>query len=336
MLATKTLRSQTAPSRRAWLCFATALGAALPLCAFGAQINVPETLTGAVQEKFDPKPIAWLDPAGLLPPRADRGNAAELYAKAAEAIRKVAGFPTMPRTLEPYLEWPDLREALRRAVDGSALKNADFLALYSYRSWEQGAMPDLAGAVAVNRALSMCARLFLDAREFEKACHTAQAAVGMGEHYFSGAPNLVQALVGQTMMEEGMIALRVCYLRSGNPEKAREAAKRLSGSQGVREAVGLKNAAAVIDRWGDVSIGLLACSDPDPVIRADTLLLIEACFHPEGLKRMQSNQQTSVVATRIRAEPKACQEAVASLVRDPNPIVRRLAERVSGVLSSRR
>ncbi|MCX7017003.1 MAG: hypothetical protein NTW86_31330 [Candidatus Sumerlaeota bacterium] len=299
---------------------------------FAAEVELPASLPASLAKRIDLQPIPWLDPTGFLPPRHAGGNAAELYAQAVQHIHKAAGYPRLPRELKDCLEDAELRESLRLAVEGSALEQADFLALYSYRAWDKDGLPDLTGALAAQRALARSAQLFADAKEFDKARDTARAALGMGEHYRRAAPSLAQALIGETMMEDGMLALRHMYLESGDRANARETAQRLARCQSVGEAAPLRNAAVLLDLWKDPAMALRACADPDPIVRSDTLLLIEACFHPDGWKRMQSDPDSSAVATRLRADKSACQKAVASLLNDPSPIVSKLAKRVEGVL----
>jgi hypothetical protein len=311
----------------------SALWASLGLMAAAAPIDLPKSLPPAAATTT-PSAIPWLDASGFLPVREPGRNAVELYAEAVGHIRKTPGFPSLGGSAEDREKQPELREALRCAFDAAHLAEADFLKVYSYRAWEDGGTPDLLGAMAVVQALSRSATRFAEAGQNEHAMTAAQAAVSMGDHYLRGAPNLAQALMGQAMLKEGMRTLRHCYMQASDSDKAREAAERIAAARPSEPAVEVRSAAAAVARWGDGRAALRALSDPDPIIRSDAVLLIEACVHPEGFDWMRSDEEISVIATRVRALRLEGREAVAALKGDGDPTVRRLAERVLGVFES--
>jgi hypothetical protein len=301
--------------------------------AFGAIVaTLPDELPPAVSEMPEMAALPWIDPSGFLPPRRAGANAADFYAKAAATIRQLPGFPSLPVDLKAYGEDPVLREAMRLAFEGATQEKADFFRAYSYRAWEEGSSPDLFGAFIVSRAMSRSARNYLNQSDPATAITVAKAAVGMGEHFLSQAPSLPQALTGQAIMKEGMKALVACYRETSDREKAGEAVDRCDKSAGLEEAVQIRSASAALLRWNNAAMAFKALSDADPVIRADAASLVEACFHPDGFRRMKEDGESAKIAVLIRADKDNCRKAVEPILNDPHPVVRRMAQQAMDAL----
>ena len=294
--------------------------------------TLPEELPPAVTEMPEMSKLPWVDPEGFLPPRKAGANGADLYAQAAATIRRLPGFPSIPVDLDAYEKDPILREAMRLAFEGATQKEADFFKIHRYRAWEQGSSPDLWAAFIVSRAMSRGARNYLEKNDQTTATMIAKATVGMGEHFLTQAPNLPQALIAQAIMEEGMRALVACYRAAGDTKNADEVVERLDQSSGIEEADQLRPAPATLVRWNDVAMALKSLSDPDPVIRADTASLIEACFDSDGFRRMKKEGESAKIAMLIRANKASSKKALKPLLNDPHPVVRRMAKRAMDAL----
>ncbi len=295
--------------------------------------TLPEELPPGLNEMPETEALPWTDSKGFLPPRRSGANAADFYSKAAATIRRLPGFPRLPVDLKPYGEDPVLREAMRLAFEGATQKKADFFEYHSYRAWEEKSAPDLWAAFIVSRAMGRSVRNYLDKDQSATAIVVAKATVGMGDHFLSQAPNLPQALIGQAIMEEGMRALVACYRETNDEENVRKAMDRLSMSSGIEEAAQLRSAPAALQRWNSVEMALKALSDPDPVIRADTAMLVEACFDPDGFRRMKEDGGTAKIAMLIRADKANSKKALEPLLNDPHSVVMRMAKRAMDALN---
>lgn len=296
--------------------------------------GTPATLPATLPLEVRRGPIPWTPVAEFLPARAGQGNAAEFYAQAARTIRQLPGFPSLAGR-ESLAADPAVRQAMSQAFEGALQARADFMALYSYRSWEDNAVPDLAAALVLAQALRRSTEAFVEAGQTDQALAAAQALVSMGEHFRSGAPTLAQATAAEMMIQQGLRASRAVYARTGRADLARLAAERAFMREQADAAATARSAAMAVG-FQTPSIALRALRDDDPLVRSDALLLIEKAFDPAGSQAMLSDPDTQPLAIMLRNDAVAVRQAVAGTLQDPSERVRTLAERVYGGLGEAR
>ncbi len=310
-----------------WFCVSFLLLAPVPYAAKPASFPAQLSRSMLVSSSME---IPWTRVDVFLPTRPSSANAAPLYAEATQIIRTMPNYPVLPATLDAFVKSDVLRQALGKAFEGSNCRSADFLSIYSYKNWEKNAAPDLPAALVLASALSHGATFFLQGNQPDKALASARAAVSMGEHYRAGAPNLAQALVGEQIIREGLLACRACFLKAGDHAKAQAAAKSLTDSANLASVLNARSAASAAI-WQNPKVLVRALQDPEPLIRADALLLIEACLDTHSAERMASAKDTQMLATMLKTDAAAIRPLVEALQNDSNPMVSRFAQRTTQV-----
>lgn len=288
--------------------------------------SMPSALPQRVPISTEISRIAWTNVSEFLPARSGQGNAAELYDKALKQIRQAPQFPSLPADRKKFAAEPTIQSALSLAFEGAMNRQADFLPLYSYRIWEQNGTPDLEAAVVLTRALGRSASLFLEAGDSAKAMAAAQTLLSMGDHFRGSAPTLAQAVAGEAMIHEGLRNARAAFSRLGEKDKARIAGERAAGITGVEASLQARSA-AMSGAWQTPAMALRALSDPEPVVRADALLLVEAAFDPTGSQRLMQDPKIQPVITLLSNDKPAVRKAIEPLLQDSNLLVRTLASR---------
>lgn len=298
-------------------CFLTLIFAAVILGAPAEMQSaevMPDTLPSRVPVSTQLSAVAWTQVSEFLPSRPSKDNAVLQYAKAAELIRQSQSDQAT-------------QNAMSLAFQGALCERADFLSVYSYRSWQEKASPDLEGAMILSRALGRSTSEFLAKAEMPKALAAAQTMLSMGEHYRTGAPTLAQSLVGEAIIHQGLRSIRAVYARMGDKQKARLAAQRAAGLDRLGMVIEARSAAMAV-AWQTPEVVFQALRDPEPVIRADTLLLIEGTFDPQGSEKLMQDAKIQPLVAMLKNEKARIQQAVMALLQDPNPMVKSLVERV--------